>query len=224
MSFKKEISLFKTEFEKQQQEIRQRFPEVAQASESILKIVKYKDGKPIGQGSCIAVEGNHVLTAFHVVKGADQLLLYHTGNELNLATNFGGDTAIDPELDVAALALPEVYESIVPLGRLGSCDYSDSLVFLAGFPRVDEELDWPLYGQQAIIQRGKLYFAFESKLAMLIDGSLLKVMKGVSGGAVVNCSGEVIGIAKGSKYDPDIGFSVLAISVDDGYSSLFPQA
>ena len=221
MSNESEVIGLRAELERQQLEVRQQFPEVAKASESIVKVVPHKYQRPFGQGSCVAIEGGYLLTAFHVVEQASMLALYTTTEE-KFCTIFEGNVTVDPSLDIAVFSLPEVFEPLVPQVKLGKLDLNETLVFLVGLPKVDTNMDWPLYGQQAMILPARVKLRDKNELTMLGDGTIIKIMKGMSGGAVLNREGEVVGLEKASIHNSINKVNIVgATTIESVYNSLF---
>jgi len=85
-----EASVLKEKIIGQQEAIRLSYPKVWAATESVLKIVSYQEGKPLFQGSGVVVEGGRVLTACHIVSEADSLLLHTYVKGDKLTAPFSG--------------------------------------------------------------------------------------------------------------------------------------
>lgn len=204
MTCESKTSLLKDELEQQQEEVRDQFPAVKRVSESLVQIVSYSHGKPIGQASSLVVEGGYLITAWHAIKEADNIILYPSPREHNFATSFdGGEIVVYPDLDVAVFPLPEVLEGMIPPIQLAT-DHSGDRVFLVGFPVVNRKLQWQLYDRQPTIRLAYITSRKDGKLKMLSADFDWEVVNGMSGGAVVNQAGKAIGIITASAHLPDI--------------------
>jgi S1-C subfamily serine protease len=71
-------------------------------------------------GSGIIIEPGIVLTAAHVLKGADEIVVTNVGN-----TTTGTIVAFDPEMDLALLQLAEPIGSAVPMADLTEIEEPD---------------------------------------------------------------------------------------------------
>lgn len=76
------------EIEKRQESIRQRYGNITKAAESVLQIAPYKNGDNDGLASGVVIDTRHILTASHVVRGADDFVYYMNANGLRLSTPF----------------------------------------------------------------------------------------------------------------------------------------
>lgn len=196
--------MLKEALDQNQRELREQFPQVNKACESLLLTVAYKNGKPISQGSSVVIEGDQVVTAYHVIDGADDILLYTVAKGLNLSTVFdNGEITVDsqhPELDVAVFPLPEVFKSVVPSCETATANILLPQAFIIGFPLIDPGLKWPLYGRQPSIHPTRIFHNSFNELTTLSLGSeVIEVSNGMSGGAIVDFEGKVVGIERRSR-------------------------
>jgi len=202
MTCESEIALFQTDLEKQQETIKNKFPTLKRVSDSLLQIEVYQNGKFITRASGFTVGENHVVTAWHVIKEADNLVLYSSVEGHNYSTIFdSGEIVVDPDHDVAVFALPEVYKGIIPPNQFSN-NYSKDRVFLVGFPAIDYLLPWPRYKRQPTIHSAHIFSRENDELALLSPDDDWKVLNGISGGAVVDPEGGVMGIVKTSTHRP----------------------
>ncbi len=204
MTCESENSLLEDKLQKQQEGIVRQFPEVGKVSRSLVQIISLKSGKRITRASSFVVEGGYLVTAWHAVKGADNIVLYPSPRDNNFATIFdGGEIIIDPDLDVAILLLPEVFEGMIPPVQL-STDSSEDRVFLVGFPVVNPKLQWPLYNRQPTIHPAYVLSRKNGELRMFSADFNWEEVDGMSGGVVVDQAGKAIGVLKSSRHFPEI--------------------
>jgi len=181
----------------EQEKIRNQYSEIAQASESVIQIIPYKNQAPSGFGSGTAIEGGYVLTAEHIASGGEKLMLHmHTG-KYSLSSSYEGDRACaNRPIDAAVIPLPDVFKGYIPLRPLAKHQpKNDEWIYLVGFPIIDYTIDWPVHKRLPTIHRAQIMaterLTFHVKT---VNGSLGEVPNGLSGGAALNEHGEMIGI------------------------------
>ncbi len=157
-----------------------------------------------GTGSGILVDGGYVVTNHHVVWPHETVwVVFPDGTEV-------GDVPVvgwDPFADLAVLGPVSVSAPPLSLGN-GEAMSAGSTVFLVGYPA---ETD--LFPQVSITEGIISRFREWDLAGMTLIQTDAAIAGGQSGGALVNSSGEVIGISTWSF--SEAGFSVATSAADD---------
>jgi len=123
------------------------------------------------------------------------------------------------------LPLLEELRFIVPPCKLATANPLMPTAFIIGFPQIDPGLQWPLYGRQPTIHPTKILYKEFNELRMLCQGSdFLEEPNGMSGGAVVDFEGKVVGIINKAfkKLTPE-NHIFCATPIDFVRANLFPK-
>ena len=159
---------------------------------------------PLGQGSGILIEGGYVVTNHHVVWPHDEVrVVFPDGTEFKDVPVLNYDY-------IADLAVLGPLTHSVPALRLANGEgmASGSELYLIGYPSEAEEFPVPTItgGLLSRIRQWDTYGLTLLQTDAAIAG-------GQSGGALVNNSGEVVGISTWSF--SDAGFAVATSAADD---------
>jgi S1-C subfamily serine protease len=135
-----------------------------------------------GTGFAISSEG-HIVTAYHVIKGAQTIKVYLSKESFVVAQTLHSD----PMNDLAILKIEKPTSSFLKVAPMRSVKTGDR-VFTIGFPMSS------LLGEEAKYTEGVVSSLSGLKGASSFLQITVPVQPGNSGGALVNERGEVVGI------------------------------
>jgi hypothetical protein len=146
-----------------------------------LLVLQDENGHPVSLGSGVLVRSNILVTSFHVIEGASAGFASLAGRTNRLQIT--GVVSFDTERDLAAIEITNFYAAPLPIGNSENVSIGDT-VFSVGNPRGFE---------------GTFAHGIVSGIRSIGDDTLFQITApispGSSGGAIINDSGELVGIA-----------------------------
>ena len=161
------------------------------AASTVLLEMKDANGSPAGQGSGFFVGEGLIATNYHVIQKASQgnAKLVHHQRRFEIE----GYTAMDPEHDLAILKVANRSIPALPLGNSDTVEISET-VYTVGNPR----------GLEGTFSQGHIS-NIHPEGTPRVHGKVLQfnapISRGSSGGAILNSTGEVIGIVAETRDD-----------------------
>lgn len=194
MNYEINRRFIKEMYAQDQQLLRQKYPKIAAASQGVISIVATTVNH-LYCGSGVVIEGDHVLTASHIVKGAERVQLFSSNlvAEIDVTGIILSDT-----FDCAVLPVPEAFRGHVQSLTMSS-NLTGSESFLIGFPIVHESLHLDNDTPTILHVAAYPYLSSPYYLTVSIPDTYLEDPNGASGGAITNLHGGVVGIEYSSK-------------------------
>ncbi len=150
-------------------------------SKSVVGVNNYIGGELAAMGSGVVISDKYILTNYHVIEGADRLLIFNAGKEVQATVS-----AYDREMDAAVLYAKQLDAVSAKIGDSDALKVGEWMICV-GNP-LSEEL------------RGTVTAGIVSALGREIsqNESMIQtdaaINSGNSGGGLFNTSGELIGI------------------------------
>ncbi|RKU26276.1 hypothetical protein C6499_13535 [Candidatus Poribacteria bacterium] len=145
------------------------------------------NGQPLSLGSGFFARDGQVATNLHVVEGAARGYAKLVGKETKF--NIEGYTAIDEKRDLIILKVSAFGAQVISLGNSDSVQVGE-MVYAVGNPR----------GLQGTFSDG-IISSVRSDTNGKVFQMTAPISRGSSGGPVINCYGEVIGVSFASRDD-----------------------
>lgn len=179
-----------------------------EVSQSVVAISIEENGEPVGSGSGFVIDNEgHIVTNFHVVQGADDVIVNFIDGTITRAEIIG----LDPDSDLAVIRVDVPAETLVPVtfGTVDNLVIGQTAVAI-GSP----------FGQRWTMTVGIISALDRSirGLDVYSIGSAIQtdtpINPGNSGGPLLNLSGHVIGvnsqIISGNQSNSGVGFAIPA--------------
>ena len=170
---------------------------VRQVKPAVVTVITYdSSGVKQSQGSGFFVDAGHVITDWHVVKGADRTEVKTSDGKVHAVKNISGGGGSG---DLARLELTTPNSSVKPLTVISSVPEPGERVIVVGSP----------YGLEASVSDGIVSEVRDlPSLGRVIQISA-PISRGSSGSPVVNLKGEVVGVAQAIHGDgQNINFAI----------------
>ena len=170
---------------------------VRQVKPAVVTVITYdSSGVKQSQGSGFFVDAGHVITDWHVVKGADRVEVRSSDGKIHAVNEISGG---DGCCDLAKLGLAAPNNSVKPLTVVAAIPEPGERVIVVGSP----------YGLEASVSDGIVSEVRDlPSLGRVIQISA-PISRGSSGSPVVNLKGEVVGVAQAIHGDgQNINFAI----------------
>jgi len=170
---------------------------VKQIRPAVVTVTTYNSaGTKQSQGSGFFVDASHVITDWHVVKGADKVEVKSSDGKIHAVNEISGG---DGRCDLARLGLVAPNNSVKPLTVIAAVPEPGERVIVVGSP----------YGLEASVSDGIVSEVRDlPSLGRVIQISA-PISRGSSGSPVVNLKGEVVGVAQAIHGDgQNINFAI----------------
>ena len=171
---------------------------------TVLLKMQLANGRSLGSG--FFIEGGLIATNYHVIKDAKRGIAKLVGQEKEFALD--SYVAIDKDRDLAILKVTGLHAPALPLGNSDNVQVGET-VYAVGNPR----------GLEGTFSPGAVS-SIRPEGNAVIRGKILQITApispGSSGGAVLNSSSEVIGIAVATRRDgQNLNFAIPSNYLDD---------
>lgn len=150
-------------------------------SESVVGVNNYISGERVSMGSGVVISDKYILTNYHVIKGADRILLCVSGKEIPATVS-----AYDMELDAAVLYAGRLNAKPASIGDSDQLE-AGAWAICVGNPLSDALSRTVTVGIVSAIER-------EVSSAQPMIQTDAAINSGSSGGGLFNVLGELVGV------------------------------
>ena len=153
-----------------------------QDSAAVVLIISQKSGSPVGQGTGILVsKDGTIVSALHILEGADSAVVKLRNGDVYDSVSV---VAFDPRRDLIVLKISGFDLPTLPLGNSNEAKEGDPVAMISNPKGLEGSITQGIIS--AVREIGDLGFKVIQTTAAASPGS--------SGGAILNASGELIGI------------------------------